>query len=337
MLGHWQSDGEYIGSVDLSTEVPLRRRVTISASGLSISFLLSILGSCQTEFFCPMKKQPKGNLPNTIVIGAEKCGTTSLHYYLSLHPEIYMSAEKELNFFIAEGNWHKGIDWYRSNFRMAAPIIGESSPLYTAFPKHQGVPERMHALIPDARLIYMVRDPIDRIISHYTHEYSIGKEHRTIQDTLSNPESNLIVLASNYYLQLEQYLKYYSKSCILIIPLEHLSEHRIETLKKIFRFLEVDDSFVTNKFEKIIHSSQHKGRKNRLGLLLKWMSDTRLARLFPTHFRMALGEILYRPFTSRVLLPEFTEGLTSSMRSILKEDIDRFREVSGYRLSSWRI
>ncbi len=306
-------------------------------AGLSISFLLSLLGSCQTEIFCPMKKQPKGNLPNTIVIGAGKCGTTSLHYYLSLHPEIYMSAEKELNFFIAEGNWQNGIDWYRSNFRTTAPILGESSPLYTAFPKHQGVPERMHAILPDARLIYMVRDPIDRIISHYTHEYSIGRERRPIQDTLSNSESHLILLASNYYLQLKQYLKFYSKSRILVIPLEHLSQHRFETLKKIFRFLKVDDSFKTDKFEKIIHSSQNKGRKNRLGLVLKWMSDTRLARLFPTHFRMALGEILYRPFTRRVVKPEFTEELTVSIRSILKKDIDRFREVSGYRLSSWRI
>ena len=67
-----------------------------------------------------MRKKTKENLPNTIVIGAGKCGTTSLHYYLSLHPDIYMSAEKELNFFATERNWRKGIDWYRSNFRTAA-------------------------------------------------------------------------------------------------------------------------------------------------------------------------------------------------------------------------
>jgi len=284
-----------------------------------------------------MKKQPKGNLPNTIVIGAGKCGTTSLHYYLSLHPEIYMSSEKELNFFALEGNWRKGIPWYRSNFQTAARIRGESSPGYTAFPEHQGVPERMHAIVPDARMIYMVRNPIDRIISHYIHQYSIGREHRPIQVALANPKTNQHVLTSNYFLQLRQYLKFYPKSRILIIPLEHLSQHRAETLKKIFHFLEVDDSFTTDKFDRIIHSSQRKGRKNRIGLLLKWMSDTRPARLFSTQFRMALGEILYRPFTKKIAQPELSEELTSTIRSALKEDINRFREVSGYHLSSWRI
>ena len=284
-----------------------------------------------------MRKQAKGNLPNTIVIGAGKCGTTSLHYYLSLHPEIHMSAEKELNFFITERNWHEGIDWYRANFQTAARILGESSPGYTAYPEHQGVPERMHAIVPDARLIYMVRDPIDRMISHYIHEYSIGREHRPIQETLADPEANQHVLTSNYLLQLNQYLKFYSKSRILIIPLEHLSQNRAETLKKLFRFLEVDESFVTDRFDRIMHASQGKGRKNRIGLLLKWLSDTPPARLFSTQFRMSLGEILYRPFAKRISRPELDEELTSAIRSILKSDIDRFREVSGYRLSSWRI
>jgi hypothetical protein len=284
-----------------------------------------------------MKSQPKGNLPNTIVIGAGKCGTTSLHYYLSLHPEIHMSAEKELNFFITERNWHKGIDWYRSNFRTAVRILGESSPGYTSYPAFQGVPKRMHAVVPDARLIYMVRDPIDRIISGYIHLYSIGTERRPIRETLANPETNQHVLTSNYFLQLKQYLKFYPKSRILIIPLEHLSQHRFETLKKIFQFLEVDDSYTTNKFDRIIHSSQRKGHKNRIGLLLKWLSDTPPARVFSTQFRMSLGEILYRPFSKSIARPEFDEELTSTIRSTLKPDIDRFREFSGYHLSSWSI
>jgi hypothetical protein len=67
-------------------------------------------------------------LPNLIIIGAPKCGTTSLHHYLSLHPQISMSREKELNFFIAERNWSKGIAWYAAQFAADNKVRGEASP-----------------------------------------------------------------------------------------------------------------------------------------------------------------------------------------------------------------
>src|ERR687894_2292944 len=76
-------------------------------------------------------------LPNLIVIGAQKCGTSVLHYYLSLHPEVSMSRPKELNFFIEERNWPRGLDWYKSQFDGDARVRGEASPNYTAYPQHQ--------------------------------------------------------------------------------------------------------------------------------------------------------------------------------------------------------
>src|SRR5690606_18287453 len=97
-----------------------------------------------------------GALPNLIVIGAQKCGTSGLHYHLSLHPQVSMSKPKELNFFIAERNWPRGEAWYRRQFDPRAKVRGESSPNYTAYPQHTGVPERMHSLVPDAKLIYIV-------------------------------------------------------------------------------------------------------------------------------------------------------------------------------------
>src|SRR5438093_10024477 len=99
-----------------------------------------------------------GALPNLVVIGAQKCGTSGLHYYLSLHPEISMSRPKELNFFIAERNWPRGVEWYRRHFDPRAQVRGESSPNYTAFPQHTGVVERLHELLPEPRLVYLIRD-----------------------------------------------------------------------------------------------------------------------------------------------------------------------------------
>ena len=126
--------------------------------------------------FPALRKSQKGTLPNLIIIGAQKCGTTSLHYYLNLHPQILMSREKELNFFITERNWSKGVDWYRSQFVEKAEIYGESSPNYTDYIRFGGVPERMYSVVPDARLIYILRDPIERIVSHYVHLCDMGLE-----------------------------------------------------------------------------------------------------------------------------------------------------------------
>src|SRR5687768_8813331 len=102
-------------------------------------------------------------LPNLIIIGAMKCGTTSMHGYLRRHRQIEMSGTKELDFFIAGRNWEKGPDWYASQFPGGTAIRGESSPNYTSALIFPGVPERMHSVVPDARLLFMVRDPVDRI------------------------------------------------------------------------------------------------------------------------------------------------------------------------------
>ena len=85
-------------------------------------------------------RSESGALPNLIVIGSQKCGTSGLHHYLGLHPEISMSAPKELDFFVAERNHPQGLGWYRGHFDAQAKVRGESSPNYTAFPSTSGSP-----------------------------------------------------------------------------------------------------------------------------------------------------------------------------------------------------
>ena len=137
-----------------------------------------------------------GALPNLIVIGAQKCGTSVLHYYLSLHPEVSMSKPKELNFFIEERNWPRGVDWYTAHFDAEARVRGEASPNYTAFPQHQGVPERMASVVPDAKLIYMVRDPLERIAAHWVHNYAKRREKGDLAETLTHPNTSYVTRAS---------------------------------------------------------------------------------------------------------------------------------------------
>lgn len=206
-----------------------------------------------------------GSLPNLVIVGAMKCGTSSLHRYLDFHPQIKMSSIKELDFFIEEKNWHRGESWYRSHFPVKADILGESSPNYTKFPVFSGVPERMHRMLPDAKLIYLVRDPIERIISHYFHQYTDRAEHRSLEDALNNFDLNHYVFTSQYGLQIEKILEYYDESQLMIIDLVDLSNQPLQVLKKVFEFLGVDSSFTHPSFHEVFHRSKQKQRLTRLG------------------------------------------------------------------------
>ena len=155
------------------------------------------------------------------MIGAQKCGTSVLHYYLSLHPEVSMSKPKELNFFIEERNWPRGVDWYKAHFDAEARVRGEASPNYTAFPQHEGVPERMASVVPDAKLIYMVRDPLERIAAHWVHNYAKRREKGTLAETLTHPNTSYVT-RSMYAMQLERFLAHYSKENVLVFQQSEL-------------------------------------------------------------------------------------------------------------------
>lgn len=200
-----------------------------------------------------------GALPNLIVIGAMKCGTTALHRYLGLHPGIFMSSPKELNFFFGpeaapeedggwhRGNWHRGAGWYASRFDPAAPVRGESSPGYTS-PDHPEAAERMARLLPEARLVYLVRDPVERAVSQYLHHRAEGTERRGMREALLDPGSHYLG-RSRYLARLSPYLERFPRRNILVLSQEELLQRRRETLGRVFRFAGADDSFWTPEYE----------------------------------------------------------------------------------------
>jgi hypothetical protein len=247
-----------------------------------------------------------------------------------------MSREKELEFFIEDRNWDKGIEWYKSHFATSAQVHGESSPNYTGYPTWKGVPERMHSVIPDAKLIYILRDPLDRMVSQYVQLQSAGLDNRTVEKAfkpLSN--DNSYIHRSRYFVQLQQYLPYFSSSNILIITAEDLLNERQRTLEKVFAFLGVDVAFYSPKFLNIKHGSIGKKRKNRIGLLLKQFAEDNMTRIFSTDVRMKLGRLIELAFGSEIPKPVLDESLRAELISFFKEDMDRLREFTGSDFASW--
>ena len=274
-------------------------------------------------------------LPNLIVIGAQKCGTSGLHYYLGLHPEVSMSTPKELNFFIAERNWPRGLEWYSRHFDPAARCRGESSPNYTAFPQHMGVPERMAEVVPDAKLIYIVRDPIDRISAHYVHNFAKRREKGDLRQTLLHPNTSY-VSRSKYFTQLQRFLEFYDREQILVIENSRLRDDRLATLREVFEFVGVDPTFQHPKFEQVRHSSSRKKRATRLGMRVQKMSRSRLGSRIPRRAWLALDVAL--PLSKPIDKPGgVREALGPEVIEVLREDADRLREFTGLELADWSV
>jgi Sulfotransferase domain len=275
-----------------------------------------------------------GALPNLIVIGAQKCGTSVLHYYLSLHPEVSMSRPKELNFFIEERNWPRGVDWYRSQFDADARVRGEASPNYTAFPQHEGVPERMAQVVPDAKLIYMVRDPLERIAAHWVHNYAKRREKGTLQETLIHPNTSYVTRAK-YAMQLERFLEHYPKEQVLVFQQSELRNKRMETLRQVFEFIGVDPDFNHPRFEQERHQTSGKTRATRLAVRLEKMGRGRRGRLFPSNFWLVLDDRL--PLRRAIKRPDVRAALPDRTLEELRADGERLRELTGRDFSNWKI
>ena len=275
-----------------------------------------------------------GALPNLIIIGAQKCGTSGLHYHLGLHPEVSMSRPKELNFFIEERNWPRGEDWYRRHFDPAAKVRGEASPNYTAFPQHVGVPERMASVVPDAKLIYLLRDPLARIAAHWVHNYAKRREKGTLAETLSHPNTSYLQ-RSQYAMQLQQFLNHFPRENIMILDQEDFRKDRAETLRRVFEFVGADPQFSHPGFERERHSTSRKTRATKLAVRMEKASKSRWGKVVPPKVWFALDERL--PMKKPIDRPDVRLALTDEALRALRDDAERMRELAGRPFRDWSI
>lgn len=262
-----------------------------------------------------------------VVIGAMKCGTTSLHHYLDRHPDIHMSRPKELDFFVEENNWKRGVEWYLSKFDPSAAVNGDASPNYTKYHLFAGVPERMHSVVPNARLIYVVRDPLKRLLSHFTHNIAAGRERGTIEDAFQdNVEENHYVLTSLYHRQLTKYFPYYPDDRILIIDADDLRSNRRTVLRRVFDYVEVDADFDHPRFDEERHDSSKKRRPTEFSRRLYELPGGR-------YLRYALRNVL----DTEIEKPVLEGDLADRVREVLAKDADKLRAYSGQAFSGWSV
>jgi hypothetical protein len=280
-------------------------------------------------------------MPNLIIIGGLKCGTTSIHHYLGLHPEIQMSKPKELNFFCAEQTWDLGLDWYTGRFDERFAVRGESSPHYTNQPRFTGVAERIREHVPDAKLIYMVRDPISRMLSHWRHATGAGYETRTeMEEVLGDPDT-AYVHRSMYWMQLQPYIKNFDDSQIEVITQEELQADREGTMRRAFGFAGVDPDFTSEQFDREWEKSTAKESERyqfmeKLVKLPGFRSFDRNFDRLPESMRWMVEKVVHDPDQPSAPKPKLSEQGEKRIKGCFTADVAALKEFVGRDFEGWR-
>ena len=198
-------------------------------------------------------------------------------------------------------------------------------------PRRTGAPERIKEVAPDAKLIYAVRDPVTRAVSQYQHHVATLNERRSLPDALredlKDPDS-LYICPGFYALQLERYLQHFPQERILVVDQADLLSNRQATLREIFAFLSVDDSFVSTGFEEEVLTAKDHRTYSKFVVMLAWLRTTPLLKL-PRGMRVFMRRSLERVVSQPLEASTLDDDLRRQLQELYADDAKRFRELTG--------
>ena len=271
-------------------------------------------------------------LPNFIIPGAQKSGTTALRIYLDQHPNVYM-VNKEIRFFNSEENFNKGIKWYEEFFKNSngKKAIGEKTPEYIYDTK---VPERIHNVIPNVKLIFVLRNPVTRAYSHYWHSVRSGVENLKFSEALEKEEErstkpenkNLFRYKDRgkYINQIRRYSKFFPKSNMFFVLSEDLYENTNEVLSSILEFLNVDKEY---EFEDL--NKKHVGGEPRNKFLSKLAKNENIKKI------RLMRDLIIRINTKKGTKPDMDIETENYLHNYFKPYNNKLAEFTGKDLKKW--
>lgn len=286
-------------------------------------------------------------MPNFLIIGAMKSGTTALYYYLEQHPQVYMSPVKEPDFFCFEGREDPDggsitrIETYRNLFKGVSGhrAVGEASHCCLYEPK---AVERIEHHIPEARFIAILRDPVDRAYSHFLHMVRAGTEPLTDfaqalrEDGVRNRNPQDYVGRGLYYGQLKRYFDAFGRDRVRVYLYEDLNDAPGDTLRDAFRFLGVNDSFVPDV--SLRRNVSGRPRYKALDEVLRRPSFVKQAlKLYlPAGLRWRLSKAFDNLKTRNLVEPSPVQSeVRRQLIEAYREDILKLQDLIHRDLSGW--
>lgn len=286
--------------------------------------------------------------PNFFIVGAMKSGTSTLYEYLQSHPQIFMSKVKEPSYFVdretleemwpdmAEMGFWRGEEFYLELFADAgdAVAIGEASTNYSKLPRIQHVAERIAAFEPAARIIYIMRDPVERTISHYWHNVKAGVERRPLERALRDDAYFREV--SHYAMQLRPYYANFGTEHVLPLLFEDLRDAPLSVAQSVYAWLGVEANYVPADIGQSYNVKPERIEQVRGGGLLRSLRYSKawsmLGPAVPPAIR-ALGRRLEtRPVEPKAIS---TDAAVAFLRPIQQEQTRELAELTGLTFEKW--
>lgn len=299
-----------------------------------------------------MGRNRNKEMPNLFIIGAAKCGTTSLHHYLDLHPEISMSKVKEPTYFARHdpeiASWAiVDRSEYLHLFEGGTAYRGETSTAYSRAPLVEGVPEAIAAETPEAKLIYMVGDPIRRIeadirqmLSNRLGQWAFVPEDGSVTEIFGEPSdpSNRLFAQSRFMYQLERYLGCFDPGSILIVDSDGLRNERRETMTRIFEFLGVDSGFWSEEMMIEFNKGREKKRTSDAYVRLARLKPAKavlsvIPRSVRIRFFGRVREAVGRPWSP----PALDQKTREQFEELLRPEVEALRDFTGQPFEGWSI
>ena len=283
---------------------------------------------------------PSLRLPDFVIAGAQKCGTTSLHRYLGAHPGLYLPRRprrEELHFFDFDENFAKGVDWYAAHFEQAGSRqkVGQTSPLYIY---DERVPSRLANALPHARLIFLLRDPVARAYSHYWHQVKKGTEDLTFMEALAAEPGRLArdyesrrqysyVDRGRYARQLARFTRLFPRTQLLVLSTEALGSRPLQVLGRCFDFLGVDP-LPADVVAELAAKRFNEARLPRSQALQHWIGKRRSRMPFVA---TVVDKLNLRPATT----PPMPEQARAYLLEQFADDTERLEREFDFDTSAW--
>lgn len=263
-------------------------------------------------------------LPDFLIVGAMKCGTSTLQAQLATQSGIFMTTPKEPNFFSDDAVYALGQGWYEALFDAALPddLKGEASTHYTKLPTYPDCLPRLKAVLNAPKLIYLIRNPVERAVSHYIHEWSMGVMSGNIETAfLEHPE---LISYGCYAEQIEPYVEAFGTGNIFLTSLEDMMRQPQVTLDQVGQFLGCDHPLLWKHGQAKVNVSAERVRRIPLhGLLVDNPIATALRRtLVPKALRDRIRNA--RQMTAR---PALTPDLRRHLEGVFARDYTHLKTL----------
>ncbi|MEM7131339.1 MAG: sulfotransferase domain-containing protein [Chloroflexota bacterium] len=273
-------------------------------------------------------------LVDFMIVGAQKCGTTTLAAQLAAHPDVCFCKEKEPGFFNSHVDWEDKLDEYHSLYTPAnGQICGEASTMYTFFPEVVDVHERLYRYNPALKLIYIMRNPVERAVSLYAHNVVRNIEKSAPEQAIFKDPTYLN--RSRYGMQIQPFIELFGRENVLLLVFEEYIADQNSALAQVADFLNISVNGFNNQDDS--HNHKSVGVPYLKYEFVRQITSTDLFQSLRTYVPQNIRYSL-RSYVSNTLeeKPEFSPPLRQAMRRFVDDDINAIERLLERKIPAWQ-